>query len=74
MERLFGVALDFDCLRFNIKLVSLAGMQRPEIDVSSEASSLVTRLITPDEGPSFETSKFSLYFQVVSCIPINEAC
>ena len=28
-------------------------------------------LVTPDEGPSLETSKFSLYFSG-SCIPTNE--
>ena len=28
--------------------------------------------VTPDEGPSLETSKFSLYFSA-SCIPTNES-
>jgi hypothetical protein len=50
--------------------LSLVGKQFPEkykenFDVSSEAPSLVT----PDEGPSLETSKFSLiYFQVVASL------
>ena len=51
--------------------LSLIGMRLPEkykenFDVSSEGPSLVT----PDEGPSLETSKFSLiYFQVVASLP-----
>ena len=48
----------------------MIGMQLPEkykenFDVSNEGpSSEVTplSLVTPDEGPSLKTSKFSLYF------------
>ena len=52
--------------------LSLVGMWLPEkykdnFDVSSEALRP-----TPDEGPSLETSKFSLYFSG-SCIPTNES-
>jgi hypothetical protein len=52
--------------------LSLVGMQIPEkykenFDVSSEGpSSGIT-----NQGPSLETSKFSLYFSG-SCIPTNE--
>ena len=61
--------------------LSSVGMQLPEkykanFDVSSEGPwSGVTplSLVTPDEGPSLETSKFSLYFQVVAFLP-TKAC
>ena len=46
--------------------LSLVGMQLPQkykenFDVSSELRPFV-RLVTADEEPSLETSKFSLYF------------
>ena len=58
--------------------LSLVRMQLPvkykeNFDVSSEAEGPSSgRLVTPDEGPSLETSKFSLYF-TGSCIPTNES-
>jgi hypothetical protein len=34
---------------------------------------VITFLVTPDEGPSLETSKFPLYIFRNSCIPTNES-
>ena len=54
--------------------LSLVGMQLPEkynIRRISTRDSL-TSLVTRDEGPSVETSKFSLYFSG-RCIPTNES-
>ena len=45
-------------------------LPHPECLKTSNLS--VSRRVTPDEGPSLETSKFSLYFSG-SCIPINES-
>ena len=59
----------------NMNKLSLVGMQLPEkykenFDVSSE----LRPFVTPDEGPSLETWKFSLYFSG-SCIHIpTKAC
>jgi hypothetical protein len=55
----------------------MIGMQLPEkykenFDVSSEGPTSGVWPVTPDQGPSLETSKFSLYFSG-SCIPTNES-
>jgi hypothetical protein len=52
-------------------------MQLPEkykesFDVSSEGPSSGVTIVTPDEAPSLETSKFFLYFSG-SRIPTNES-
>jgi hypothetical protein len=52
--------------------LSLVGMQLPEkykenFNVSSDG---LSSAVTPDEGPSLETSKFSLNFSDI-CIPTN---
>jgi hypothetical protein len=58
--------------------LSFVGMQLPKkykenFDISSEGPLFgVSRLLTPDEGPSLETSKFSFYYSD-SCIPTNES-
>ena len=52
--------------------LSLVGMQlyQKYIRIISRNSS---EGVTPDEGPSLETSKFSLYFSG-NCIPPTKAC
>ena len=55
------------------KLSFMIGMQLPEkykenFDVSSEGATSGVWLVTPDQGPSLETLKFSLYFQVVASL------
>jgi hypothetical protein len=62
---------------YNKNKLSLVGMQLPEkykenFDASSrEGPSWYS--VTSDEGLSLETSKFSLYFQVIASLP-TKAC
>jgi hypothetical protein len=56
----------------------MIGMQLPEkykenFDVSSEGPTSGVWPVTPDQGPLLETSKFSLYFQVVASLA-TKAC
>jgi hypothetical protein len=51
--------------------MQLPAKYKENFDILSEGPSSGVS-ITPDKGPLFETSKFSLYFSG-SCIPTNES-